>query len=224
MRKSTLILALLIGLMTSRAFATVTVTGTSGNVDLSSTNVFNTTISLAISGPPPANVESLNLLLMTPTSGVHSGVPYFTVYVNSLVSPFSAKNSASDSSNTSSFTTAGTGPNAGFTVTPSSLDLGANTGAPVTIPAGGATFGVDTLTFTLAPNTPAGVYNFSATLGGFADANGSWVDDSANTTFDVSNAPTFTITVVPEPGTWSLVCLGGVAFFGLNVLRRRRIA
>jgi hypothetical protein len=55
---------------------------------------------------------------------------------------------------------------------------------------------------------------------------GAFFSDVSDTDGNVTEgAPgVFTITVVPEPATWSLLGLGGLAAVGLNVLRRRRVS
>src|SRR5205085_654417 len=127
---------------------------------------------------------------------------------------------------TATVTLSGDANNAGFRVEPN--DLGANAPANMTAPvasSGTTTIPVDILRFTAAPNTPAGTYFFSATLGGFADAEqGSYISNNDNQSFDVNDVPTFTITVtaVPEPATWSLIALGGIGFAGASIWRLRR--
>jgi len=68
---------------------------------------------------------------------------------------------------------------------------------------------------------PAGTYVFSTTTTANA---GAFFSDVSNSNGDVveGTAGTFTITIVPEPTTWSLLGLGGLAAVGMSVLRRRR--
>jgi hypothetical protein len=204
---------------------TISVTGTSGNITAGGT--FDSTITLSISGANSINnVESLNMLLGTPSSGINSGAGLFTVFVNSLVSPFDNKNSGSASGNQSSFATAGDANNLGNSISTTSLDLGANASAPITVASTGTTnIGVDVLRFTASPSILPGTYNFFITSGGVADtAQGSWIRNSAGTPFNPTAEPVFTITVVPEPSTWALIAFGGAGVFALQVLRLRRRA
>lgn len=225
MKNSLLILSVVASLLACQAFGqTISSTGTNA-VTTPGTSV-NSIISLTVSGNNSiGNVESLNMLLGTPSSGVNSGVGLFTVYFNSANSPFTLSNSTSSSSNQSNFNTAGDAANSSHNVSTATLDLGANApaaSAPTVAGSGSTTFNVDTLTFTPSPSTPTGVYDFFVTSGGVNDAQGTYIANTSDANFDVNSTPTFTITVVPEPATWSLFSLGALGSFGLTFLRSRR--
>jgi hypothetical protein len=84
------------------------------------------------------------------------------------------------------------------------------------------TYQVSTLNFSLDASTPAGTYVLQLTT--LTPIISEITQDSGGGTFtdrDVATA-TFTLTVVPEPATLSLLGLGGLASVGLTVLRARR--
>jgi hypothetical protein len=230
MKKSILILGAAVSLLAYPAFGqTISATGTNATINAASGSTANSTISVTISGANSiGDLKSLNLLIATPGTGANSGVSLFNVFVFSLVSPYDNKTSTSSTSNRSTFATAGDTANSSNNVSTTSLDLGANTSgtAPSIASSGSTTISVDVLQFTsLANLVPGSVYRFFATSGGPTDAQGSWIDNTANATFGLNTAkgtPLFTITVVPEPATWSLFGLGAIGAFGLNLLRARR--
>jgi len=230
MKKSILILSAAVSLLAYPAFGqTISATGTNATINPGSGSTANSRISVTVSGANSiGDPNSLNLLIATPGTGANSGVSLFNVFVFSLVSPYDNKNSTSSTSNRSTFATAGDTANSGNTVSTTTLDLGANvsTTAPSIASSGSTTISVDVLQFTsLANLVPGSVYRFFATSGGPTDAQGSWIDNTANATFGLNTTkgtPLFTITVVPEPATWSLFGLGAIGAFGLNLLRARR--
>ena len=206
------------------AQTTISITGTSGSINLSTTNFFDSQITLTINGTPPADVAGVDLLLETPDTGNNSAAAYFTVYFLSGSTSFPQSDSASSFGIQDTFTMVGTGANSGFLIT-EDQDLGAsssgnplaNTGSNIN------NLAVDTLRFTAAPNTPSGTYNFYATTGTF-DEFGSDVRDSGGTEYDLTRNALFTITVVtavPEPSTWPAGVLGVIGYI---VLRRRATA
>lgn len=81
---------------------------------------------------------------------------------------------------------------------------------------------LQTITISLSPSVAPGTYTFftstTANAGGFF----SDVFDSGPV-FEVPQGQ-FSVTVVPEPSTWSLFGLGAVGLVGLMALRRRREA
>jgi hypothetical protein len=227
MKKTLLILGLVFALMCSRTSAQTITVSSPSSPTVSPGAVFNVTIQLSVSSALPTNVTALNLLLATPTTGIHSGVGFFTVKFGSGSANFPT--STGNGTTTSSFDTPKTtGANAGFTVTTPSNDLGANAGGGSGLAAPFSNITVDLLQFTVAPNTPAGTYDFMATLGWPADLAGSFINDAGNDgpstggTYAVTAAPQFIITVVPEPGTWAFFGLGSLGAAGLGILRRLR--
>jgi hypothetical protein len=220
MKKSILILSAVVSLLAYPAFGqTISMTGTNATINPGSGSTANSTISVTVSGANSiGDLKSLNMALATPSSGANSGVSLFSVTVLSLSSPYDNRNQ----SGTANFATAGDSNNTGNNVT--NLDLGANTSgtAPSIASSGTTTIQIDTLQFTsLANLIPGHVYDFFATSGGHGDpAQGSWIDNTANSTFDLTSKPIFTITVVPEPATWAMMFAGAVLLIAMRRFRR----
>jgi hypothetical protein len=96
-------------------------------------------------------------------------------------------------------------------------------GATGTVQASNASYFVATLTLQIAANTPAGTYVISTTnINSNTDhSKDSTAGDSGFMRHDIATA-SYTITVVPEPATLSLLGLSGLGSLGMTMLRRRR--
>jgi hypothetical protein len=110
--------------------------------------------------------------------------------------------------------TAADGASSGFTI--ETRDLGATVN-DTTMPVAAGTVSDTSMTVNLNGLAP-GTYTLKSTI------SGSRPSEQSDASFVGHNFPlsTFTITVVPEPATWSLLGLGGLGSFGLTLLRARR--
>ena len=168
---------------------------------------FDITLSVANSGTDPVASAVNSISYWFETSALNNS--YFTITSRNLTgSPFSDPQSTSFPQ---SIVAGGT-----------ANDLGATTPTNTSVATDSSYF-VATITLQIAPNTPAGTYTISTT-----DFNSNVDHSKTSTVGDTSfgrhniAATTYTITVVPEPATLSLLALSGLGSFGMNVLRRRR--
>src|SRR5256885_2068641 len=181
-------------------------TASSGAYAAGSTFTFDITLSVQNSGNDPVAAAVNSISYWFETSAINNG--YFTIVSRNLSgSPFS------DPQATISNEAIVAGGNAS--------DLGATTPSNTSVPTNNTYF-VATLTIQIAPNTPANTYTISTTT--LASNGGPKTSTVGDTNFVRHNIPatSYTITVIPEPATLSLLGLSGLGSLGLTVLRRRR--
>ena len=181
-------------------------TASSGSYAPGATFTFDITLAVANSGTDPVAASVNSISYWFETSALNNG--YFTIVSRNLSgSPFT------DPQATISNEAIVPGGNAS--------DLGATTptGSPV---ATNNSYFVATITLQIAPTTPAGTYTISTT--NLASNGGPKTSTVGDTSFARHNLPatTYTITVVPEPATLSLLGLSGLGSLGLTMLRRHR--
>ena len=205
---------LALGAFATGAFAqaqTATILATPDNFIVNPGGTFNVTFSLQ-SGP--AVVSGFDLFLESNSANVDNN---FSITMRSLAHPGTDAGTPSfpDTISTSTSDHAGYAQNL--------HDQGAFFSTDQNVP-------TDLVTLTLQAGnlTPGGTYTFFTTSSDTATENkatlvfgGPSSTDDFNQ-FSVTPA-SFTVTVVPEPATWSLVSLGALASFGLTLRRRRKL-
>jgi hypothetical protein len=101
-------------------------------------------------------------------------------------------------------------------------DLGFTDNGGQSLLGGGSNVHLADYAFSLSGAAP-GTYTIFSTITSPKQSENSY-NDGTTFTFATAPAAAYTITIVPEPATWSLLGLGGLAAVGLSVLRRRRVS
>jgi hypothetical protein len=212
--KKTILCALIpLVMATSAAFGTVTLSfddqnGTANAGTFNSTSTFSFNVNLTYTSPPTSS-PGISYWFEVPTALA----PFISItsesYVNFTI--------GTDTNLPKTFTDS-SGANAGFMSDKSATqagDLGATTTGTPLAP---GTYMIATINFSLT-GAPAGTYTLQTTNLSPKASELSGSDFSDN---PLGSQATYTITVVPEPATLSLLGLGGLGSLGLTMLRARR--
>lgn len=218
MKRIALITALAAGLSLSSAFATGTITLTPSSSQISnSSGSFNVTV--ALSGATANNISSFDLFLQSNSTGADS----FTITNTTPVLDSANATRATTPQFPDPFTMTGSTQSGFFQNT---HDQGFAYGDGDQTLSGPTT--LETLqisyNFGSAPaNGTTFTFGTSASGAGGPNTKGTYFYSDGFATYNQITTPgSFTVTVVPEPATWSLFGLGGIGTFALQALRRRR--
>lgn len=213
--KKTILSALIpLFMATSGAFGTAMISyndnGAGGGTDTSgsfgSSGTFSFDVNLTFTSPP-TSVRGYSLWLEVPTALAPfitiTGEQYFTFTLGTSATPHAFNDPS--------------GADSGYLTETGDLGAITNVGQGETAQPPG-TYKVATFTFTLS-GAPAGTYTIQSTVA--SPRTSEATEDGTFADFNFAQTA-YTLTVVPEPATLSLLGLGGLGSFGLTVLRARR--